>query len=497
MLLLNALGAAHFQWKKYDQAQGFYREALDLGETLGKRDEMARVLIHLGGASQVAGRLDEARERYGRALAICREIGMRAEEATALNNLGTLALQQGDTGGAIGYLREAVGIKEKLRLTAAGTTRRDFLASWISSYRWLIQAYHLAGDAAATFDAAETVKARTLAEQMRARLPGSGDASPLDIRAVQRALSGKAVLVSFANVDWEHPIVVCASRLGIRSAPLGTIAPVAPDAPPQAEISPRTPPPQARGYLVIQSDEEVRGRFESLVQAYRWLLALPRLSEEQMKLRTSLGRTLYDMLLAPIRKSWPAPRSFSSSPTEARASFPSRRSSCRMAGGWWRASTSRICPPSGEVPDRQAGPLPCRAASPRAGRRPIRGPASACACSDFPRTVGRPPRGGEPSSGRRQAGPGSLRGSWPGLLARSARYPGRGDSDRRRRGWERCSQRRRCLGEDGEATRPTGSAAHLPCAALRHPWGARPRCAGAFRRRAVRSGRGPPTRMAT
>lgn len=298
MLLLNAMGAAYAQEKSYGKAEELYRQALELGERLGKRDETARVLIHMGGVSQVAGKVDAAREQYERALAMCRGIGMRAEEATALNNLGTLFLQIRDPARARENLQQAVAIKEELRRTASGTARRDFLASWISSYRWLIQAHHAAGDAAAVFDSAELVKARYLAEQISTRLPDEPLA--LGIRALQGSLGAKTAVVSFANVDWQNPLAVFVDRDTIRSYELD---PSARAPAPQSLAGSASPPTEnARGFVVVDAPGETRSPIAAHVEAYRWLLTLNRLSAGQLEARKAIARGLYDLLLGPIAK---------------------------------------------------------------------------------------------------------------------------------------------------------------------------------------------------
>jgi CHAT domain-containing protein/tetratricopeptide (TPR) repeat protein len=301
MLLLDALGAAYAQWKKYNEAEKRYRQALALGERLGKRDEIVRVLIHLGGMSQIAGRIDAAREQYERALAICREAGMQAEEATALNNLGTLDIQAGKAASAIGHLLLAVDIKERLRRTASGATRRDFLASWISSYRWLVHAQHLAGDPAAAFDSAELMKARYLAEQISQRMAGSEEPPSPGLRSLQGTLGAKSAVVSFANVDWEHPLAIYADRGRVRSYPLERTD-ASPATPPPQAVSARQPGVNARGFLVVDTPEDTGSPFAAFVEAYRWLLTLTRPSPAQAEMRIKLARELYDLLLGPIEK---------------------------------------------------------------------------------------------------------------------------------------------------------------------------------------------------
>jgi CHAT domain-containing protein/tetratricopeptide (TPR) repeat protein len=298
MLLLNAMGAAYAQEKIYDKAEELYRQALELGERLGKRDETARVLIHMGGVSQIAGKVDAAREQYERALAMCRAIGMRAEEATALNNLGTLFLQIRDPARAREYLQQAVAIKEELRRTASGAARRDFLASWISSYRWLIQAHHAAGDAAAVFDSAELVKARYLAEQISTRLPDEPQAS--GIRALQSSLGTKTAVVSFANVDWQHPLAIFVDRDTIRSYELDPSASAPKPLSLAGSASPTTE--NARGFVVVDAPGETRSPIAAHVEAYRWLLTQSRLSTGQLEARKAIARGLHDLLLGPIAK---------------------------------------------------------------------------------------------------------------------------------------------------------------------------------------------------
>ncbi|HSV92287.1 MAG TPA: tetratricopeptide repeat protein [Desulfobacterales bacterium] len=175
---------------------------------------VARELIHLGGVSQVAGDRQDAERQYREAVQACRAAGTKADEATALNNLGTLALDAGAWAQAADWLLQAIAVKEQLRSTAAGPDRMDYLASQISSYRWLVAARARGGDPAAAVEASELSKARWLSEQLG--IDGGAGGFP-GVRTLQAGLGERALILDFSNLDTEMPVLMSISREAVRA----------------------------------------------------------------------------------------------------------------------------------------------------------------------------------------------------------------------------------------------------------------------------------------
>ncbi|MBN2369128.1 MAG: CHAT domain-containing protein [Vicinamibacteria bacterium] len=300
--LLNSIGAAFFLWRKYDEAEKAYHEALAISERLGKKDETARILIHLGGISQVKGDHKNARKLYLRGLALTRSAGTKADEVTALNNLGALALSCGDYRKAERRFLDAIDVKEQLRLTATGKDRRDFLAAWISSYRWLVLLYFLDDRPAALFNASERIKARLLAEQIGARTAANDNAFR-GIDAVRKKLGDKTAIVSFANVDWKHPladrefpIAVLATRETLHVYTFDVQDFVRRVHLELGEVVEETHP-DVRGFKITRNETE-KG-LSDVLMAYSRLLSEPASSARQHDARERLARELYRLLLGP------------------------------------------------------------------------------------------------------------------------------------------------------------------------------------------------------
>jgi CHAT domain-containing protein/tetratricopeptide (TPR) repeat protein len=300
--LHDVLGTALFQWRKIDEAEKEYREALAISERLDKRDETARILIHLGGVSHLKGDHAAARELYLRGLELTRAAGTSADEATALTNLGLLAQTVGDQSEAERYLLAAIALKEQLRLTATGKDRRDFLASWISTYRSLVLLHALHDNPAAAFDAGERIKARYLAEQIGARATTAGG-SRQGIEAVRRVLGKKTAILSFSNID-SCPVAILASREALR------LHLVTPGAGIDCHVLCGTAgglsaaacgmgPAQRRPSSGMLAADE---RLADMLLAYRTLLAKPAPSTSEHKERERLARELYARLIAPFEE---------------------------------------------------------------------------------------------------------------------------------------------------------------------------------------------------
>lgn len=299
--VLEAMGTASFLKRDTTSAEKRFREAYDLAVRLDQPTLAARQLIHLGGVSEVKESYGSALQLYAMALERCRAAGSKADEATVLNNLGTLALRRGAYAEAEAHLLEAIAVKEQLRLTASGETRMEFLATQLSSYRWLVTARVLKGDAAGAFDASEMMKARWLADELGSQ---SGDAIPFKgIRDAQAQIGEKALVVSFAGVDGERPAVIAVSRSGIAARELElTGSPPSSEAPNPAPSSDENVPSASRGFRITRAPPEPT-TLGGTIRRYRALLVLPTPSDAERNERERLGRGLYRQLLGPIQDS--------------------------------------------------------------------------------------------------------------------------------------------------------------------------------------------------
>ncbi len=302
--ILNTLGTAYFEWGRYQEAIDHYNQALAIAQRIGKRDETARGLIHVGGVYQVWKKHEQALESYKRALAITREVQTRADEAVCLSNIGTVYLDLDDFETAARYFHQSIDIKEELRLTATGDIRRDFLASWISTYRRLILTYVRDNKPESAFDAVELVSAKYLAEQIGESLEESDLEFP-GIRFYKNRLPEQTGVICFANFDLTNAAVLYADRDQVIAVPLDleeftdTLAG-------EYRGAIRQSLDKTRGLQTLRiekderDEESVKERFEKIIRFYRYLLSTPSLTKQEQAAREQIGRRLYTLLFESI-----------------------------------------------------------------------------------------------------------------------------------------------------------------------------------------------------
>ena len=103
-------------------ALGFHRQALRLRAEIGARQAQATSLIAIGRAMLALGRAPDARVSLAEALAIAREVGAEPREADALAALADAAEHGGQHREALGHLRAAVALRERV-LSAQARSR--------------------------------------------------------------------------------------------------------------------------------------------------------------------------------------------------------------------------------------------------------------------------------------------------------------------------------------------------------------------------------------
>ncbi|MBV5330629.1 MAG: CHAT domain-containing protein, partial [Chlorobium sp.] len=155
------------------------------------------------------GQYDKALKYYDEALAIERKLGHEGPVGVILNNIGAAYYILNQYGKAINSFKESIELEEKLRKTATGTARRDYLASVISAYNFLVSSYLLSNDYTNAFAAMETSRAKLLAE----RLAGSDTLpAPPSVKLIQQNLPPDTSIISFANTGWSKPSVLIITK---------------------------------------------------------------------------------------------------------------------------------------------------------------------------------------------------------------------------------------------------------------------------------------------
>ena len=297
-------------------AQGRHGEALEtlkkvlrMNRALGERAGLAANLNGMGEVYADRGAYEEARRFFEKALRLDRELGRRDGIAENLHDLGDLYLTDERYAAADSVLRASIRITESLFRTAAGETRRDFLAQEMRRYQTLVTARARAGRPAAALRTYERSRARLLAERL------SGTDSTLTVPPVDslRTTVGRdEAAVLYANTGTERPILaivvtrdtVCTRE--VSTSPLREAAGRYEEALDRLRIQEELPWIERRTSLLrdakgVEAGSGTEGTLANLVRLYRHDVSVPPpqqlLSAER---RRGLGQLLYSVLVDPI-----------------------------------------------------------------------------------------------------------------------------------------------------------------------------------------------------
>ena len=113
-VLYHQLGMTAQGRGQLDEAEDWYRQAIQIREELGLRSLLATDYHQLGTTAQDRGQLDEAEDWYRKALTIKEELGNRPSMALTYHQLGTTAQDRGQLDEAEDWYRKALTIKEEL-----------------------------------------------------------------------------------------------------------------------------------------------------------------------------------------------------------------------------------------------------------------------------------------------------------------------------------------------------------------------------------------------
>ncbi len=200
---LNNIGSIYMVQGEYDAALDSFKQALALVQTLDRAPEIATTLNNIGNVHEALEEYNNALEYFERALDIDRRLGREAEMAIRYNNIGAVFYVQEQYTEAIPYFVDAVALLETIRKTAPGDVRRDYFASQIHTYRFLISCYIRLGDFENAFKIIELSRAKRLEEQ----LAGVTTEFPIpSLTSFQHTLSDDAAVLIYANTI-EHHVV--------------------------------------------------------------------------------------------------------------------------------------------------------------------------------------------------------------------------------------------------------------------------------------------------
>ena len=127
--VLNDLGLLQQLTGDYPAAAASHQRALELHRDLGNLAGVADTMNNLGSLSSRTSAIRQARDHHNQALVLARDAGVPLEEERALEGIGHSHLQDGHPGKGLGYLRQALGIYQRIgspRAHRVQETLRDY-----------------------------------------------------------------------------------------------------------------------------------------------------------------------------------------------------------------------------------------------------------------------------------------------------------------------------------------------------------------------------------
>lgn len=305
---LNHLGLVYHARGQYSKAIQHFKKALVIAKEQDNQLAIATRLNNMGSVYDMWGKYDDAQKHFFQALEKYRTLNYQPEIPTVLTNIGLMYIAQKKYKKAINYLNQSITVVEKVRLTAPDRARRDYLASQIHAYQYLISSFINAEDVVGAYQAMEQSKSRVLLEKLSHK---TIDIPP--IKTMSDRLSPHAVIVEYANVHhwWKMAqLTLTKERISVREND-GTV-------PLQQALAKYKQQMQLaskkaeqlvasrslnRGVTLLTEKEselnESSQLLEALVYHFRELLTHPGKNISELR---DIGNILYQVLIKPIEK---------------------------------------------------------------------------------------------------------------------------------------------------------------------------------------------------
>ncbi len=297
--ILNSLGTVYFYSGEVGTALQFYRQAMISADLQGNTIEKIRLLIHIGGAYHILEKYEDALYSYSEALLLTEKYGREGDRSICLYNIGLAYVYLDKLEEAIPFFEKSINIKEKLRLSAEGRDRLDYLAAEVHVYQWLSATYLQSGNYKEAISTIEKSSAKYLIEQLDYQNSNNLTFSGTEI--IQKNLREDELIITYAGTSTPRH-----SLLTISEDELDGIF-LFPE-----DLSVRFTDADLKNFnkmyslhssnSLLATESEAyqidKLNFESIISYYRLLLISGK-NIEQLHL---LGRYLYDYFIAPIEK---------------------------------------------------------------------------------------------------------------------------------------------------------------------------------------------------
>ncbi|MDP8241220.1 MAG: CHAT domain-containing tetratricopeptide repeat protein [Candidatus Hatepunaea meridiana] len=304
--LLNNIGFIYQTLGQYSKAIEYYNKALTIAEELGQKEGIATSLNNIGLVYQAWEQYDNALEHFIKAHAIAEELGKKEGIATDMNNIGVVYADLKEYTKAGEYLRKSIAIKEELRLTATGSIRRDYLASQLYTYQFLVSTYIRDNKPDLAFNTVELSSTKYLLEQMGERL-NEKDIRFGGVENYRKKLNNNTAIINYANINtWmgtEQIVVDRNNIFAVEVEPDNLISNI--NSRYTDVISNAFENLRGMKRITKSEDEkmikkEENADFDKIINYYRLLLSKPRLTSKERETVKYIGKELYKFLFGSI-----------------------------------------------------------------------------------------------------------------------------------------------------------------------------------------------------
>jgi CHAT domain-containing protein/predicted negative regulator of RcsB-dependent stress response len=321
--ILNSLGIAYYRMGEPEKALIYLEEVIDICNRLDNKSTIRFGINKIYGNFLInTGRCYTQLKQYDRAL----EFFKKAENyAYALedNNLyvksylnqGIYYWEKRQYRDSVWELNDAINIIEEIRKTATGLVRRDYLATQIDAYRYLVSNYVRENLPFNALDAIQDSSTRYLTEillsnlAMKETVYFDRDYSGIGKR-IQDKMDEETGILVYSNVNWSagNPVLILLTQKNIRAIELERTMfnmTVEKNIKKAMDMILRN---IKKSNIIInenkdpfyQKKEGQKEIFEKIIKYYRYLLSTPNIDIIHKKQRDLIGLELYRLLIKPV-----------------------------------------------------------------------------------------------------------------------------------------------------------------------------------------------------
>ena len=298
----NNIGVVYFSRYQYDDAIAYFKKGIRISERTGHKASHAVSVHNIGIIYGYQRQYEQAINYFMQALAINRKLGREPDVASVLSSLGRAYGSWKKFDRAIEYFKESIRLLEKIRKTATGDIKRDYLASQINTYQLLASAYLQTNNSKGVLEAVEQSRARVLLE----RIAGINNEYTLPtLEEIQKTLAADEAIVLFSNISYNDFIlmVITDNDIAMKEVSKGNFL---------AKSQHLYSEPvlmlleKQRGQLIEQepegklshADKTQQNDFGTAIRYYRKLLITPNMQKEAGE----FARLLHQLLIEPAQE---------------------------------------------------------------------------------------------------------------------------------------------------------------------------------------------------